>query len=139
VRLLGIAAVLCAAACGGSDQDAGTPGVATGGAPPTSSPAPAPDPGGGCPAAVTLRVTDARTGGPVPDVSVRGLAMSCREERSATVCKASPPSGSYRLEIGAPGFEDSDVSIAVQSSTSGQGSSCSQTIELGITLSRDGS
>jgi hypothetical protein len=43
----------------------------------------------------------------------------------------------HRLEIDAPGFEDAHVTIAVQSSTSGQGSSCSQTIDLGISLSRD--
>jgi hypothetical protein len=85
---------------------------------------------------VTLRLTDARNGGPVQGASVRGLAMTCQVETAVTVCRASPPSGTYRLEIDAPGFEDAHVTISVQSSTSGQGT-CSQNIDLGISLSSD--
>jgi hypothetical protein len=115
------------------------PGVASGGGPP-SAPAggtmPPAEPGGSCPASVTLRVSDAMGGGPVPGVTVRGLAMSCHDETSDTVCTASPPSGSYQLEVGAPAYQDAHVAFAVQSTATGQGSACSQTVEMAVTLSR---
>jgi hypothetical protein len=128
-------AVVLLAACG--PGDAGMPGVASGGTPP-AAPAggmPASDPGA-CPSAVTLRVSDGMNGGPVPGLLVRGLAMSCMDQPSATVCTASPPSGSYQLEIGAPGYQDAHVAFAVQSTASGQGSGCSQTVDMAVPLSR---
>jgi hypothetical protein len=75
-------------------------------------------------------------GGPVPGVAIRGLAMSCRDEMADTVCTASPPSGSYQLDVGAPGYQDAHLAFAVQSTASGQGSACSQTVEMAVTLSR---
>lgn len=68
-----------------------------------------------CPAALTLRITDATTGLPVAGVSVTGAEAYCevRDDLGYTTCEVELGVGSAEIGLSSAGYDDLPLSVTI--------------------------
>ena len=81
---------------------------------------------GGCPAALTLKVSDAAAGGPVAGLTITGVSADCapRTDLGYTLCEIPVDPGSYQIELQAPGYATLTISETINADSGDSCCSC---------------
>jgi hypothetical protein len=81
---------------------------------------------GGCPAALTLKVSDAVAGGPVAELTITGLSADCapRVDLGYTLCEIQLAPGTYGMELQAPGYAAQTLSETINEDSGDSCCSC---------------
>jgi len=70
---------------------------------------------GGCPPALTLKVSDSAEGGPISELSITGATADCvpRTDLGYTLCQIQLDVGNYELDLQAPGYAPQTISVTI--------------------------